>query len=100
MNEKLITTTLGRLRLIGFLEGLSFIVLLFIAMPLKYVLGMPQMVKMVGMAHGVLFLLYILYVIMATIELKWSFKKAFLAFLASLVPFGTFYADVKLFREE
>ncbi len=95
----LLSSTLGRLRIVGFLEGLSFLVLLGIAMPLKYMAGLPEAVRIVGMAHGLLFVLYVLLVIMATIELSWSFKKAVLAFLASLVPFGTFYADKKLFRE-
>lgn len=94
----LLKDTLGRLRIIGFLEGISFLVLLFIAMPLKYMAGQPMAVKITGMAHGLLFVLYILYVLMAKIEYRWSFKKAGLALVASLVPFGTFWADVKLFR--
>jgi integral membrane protein len=95
----LLSSTLGRLRIVGFLEGLSFLVLLGIAMPLKYLAGQPDAVRMVGMAHGLLFVLYVLLVIMTAIERSWSFKKTVLAFLASLVPFGPFYADKKLFRE-
>ncbi|NBB20488.1 DUF3817 domain-containing protein [Runella sp. CRIBMP] len=94
----LLKNTIGRLRIIGFLEGISFLVLLFIAMPLKYIADQPMAVKITGMAHGVLFVLYILYVIMAAVEYSWSIKKSVLAFLASLVPFGTFWADAKLFR--
>ncbi|GAA4351070.1 DUF3817 domain-containing protein [Hymenobacter saemangeumensis] len=94
----LLTTPLGRLRLVGFLEGLSFLVLLGIAMPLKYMLHMPQAVRVVGMAHGVLFVLYVLLLIQNSIEHRWSLGKAALGFLASLVPFGTFYADKKLFQ--
>ena len=94
----LLKNTIGRLRIIGFLEGISFLVLLFIAMPLKYMAGQPMAVKITGMAHGVLFVLYILYVVMATVEYSWSIKKSVLAFAASLVPFGTFWADAKLFR--
>ncbi|WP_428659994.1 DUF3817 domain-containing protein [Runella sp.] len=94
----LLKNTLGRLRIIGFLEGVSFLVLLFIAMPLKYMAGQPLAVKFTGMAHGLLFVLYVLYVVMAKIEYNWSIKKSLLAFVASLVPFGTFWADVKLFR--
>ncbi|WP_400192219.1 DUF3817 domain-containing protein [Hymenobacter sp. B81] len=99
MPAPLLSSSLGRLRVVGFLEGLSFLVLLGIAMPLKYVLGMPEAVRAVGMAHGLLFVLYVLLVIMVTIEFSWSLRKAALAFLASLVPFGTFWADKKLFRE-
>lgn len=100
MKQNLLKTTLGRLRIIGFTEGMSFIILLCIAMPLKYVAGRPEAVKVTGMIHGVLFVLYVLLVIQATIELGWSFKKMVLALLASLIPLGTFYADVKLFRDE
>ena len=98
MLTTLIKTSLGRLRIIAFIEGLSFLILLGIAMPLKYIAGIPQAVRVVGMAHGVLFVLYILLLIQVAIERRWSLKISFLAFLASLVPFGTFYADVKWFR--
>lgn len=99
MLTELLKSSLGRLRIIAFLEGVSFLVLLGIAMPLKYLAGMPQAVKMVGMAHGVLFILYILLLVQVTTERNWSFKKALLAFVASLIPFGTFYADAKWFKE-
>ena len=93
-----IYNTLGRLRLTGILEGLSFIILLVIAMPLKYVAGKPEMVSIVGMAHGVLFILYISFSILAKFEYAWSWKKMFALWVASVVPFGTFYADYKLLR--
>jgi len=93
MLKNLLATHLGRLRITAFVEGWSFLILLFIAMPLKYWAGMPQAVRVVGMAHGVLFVLYVLFVIIVTIQKKWSFKVLFLLFLASLVPFATFYAD-------
>lgn len=96
---RLLSSTLGRLRLIGFLEGLSFLVLLGIAMPLKYLAGQPLAVRHVGMAHGLLFVLYVLLLISATIQYGWSARKAVLGFVASLVPFGTFWADKRLFRE-
>ncbi|KAA9332059.1 DUF3817 domain-containing protein [Hymenobacter busanensis] len=96
---RLLSSSLGRLRVVGFLEGLSFLVLLGIAMPLKYVFGQPEAVRAVGMAHGLLFVLYVLLVIMVAIEYSWSVRKAALAFAASLVPFGTFWAEKKLFRE-
>ena len=93
-----IYNTLGRLRLTGILEGLSFIILLVIAMPLKYLAGKPEMVSIVGMAHGVLFILYILFSVLAKFEYPWSWKKMFALWVASVVPFGTFYADYKLLR--
>jgi integral membrane protein len=95
---ELFKTTIGRLRIIGFVEGVSFIVLLFIAMPLKYVLGMPEMVKKVGMMHGLLFVLYVMAVVIAKVEKDWSFGKMGVALLVSFIPFGTFWADSKLFR--
>ncbi|WP_019946560.1 DUF3817 domain-containing protein [Hymenobacter aerophilus] len=98
--KQLFASPLGRLRLIGFLEGLSFLVLLGIAMPLKYFFGQPSAVRAVGMAHGALFVLYCLLVIGAAVQFSWSWRKTALAFLASIVPFGTFWADMKLFRDD
>ncbi len=100
MLQELFKTTLGRLRVIGFLEGLSFLILLGIAMPLKYLAGMPGAVQVVGMIHGLLFIFYIIYVIQAKIEYNWKWGKTGLAMLASILPFGPFVADAKLFREE
>lgn len=92
-------STITIFRLIAFLEGISFIILLGIAMPLKYYLNKPEAVKITGMAHGVLFVLYIILLLIVHLKLKWTTKKTSLAFLASFIPFGTFYADLKLFRE-
>jgi integral membrane protein len=86
-------TQLGRLKLVAAAEGWSFLILLFVAMPLKYWLGQPEAVRVVGMAHGLLFVLYILLVLQVKIELNWSFRKMLLAFIAAFVPFGTFYAN-------
>ncbi len=69
-------------------------------MPLKYYAAMPQPNKIIGMAHGVLFVLYVLAVIQCKIEYQWSAKKTGLALLASIIPFGTFWADAKLFKKE
>jgi integral membrane protein len=96
---QLAKTQLGRLRIIGFAEGVSFLILLGIAMPLKYLMGLPESVRVTGMVHGLLFVLYVLLVIQVKLERDWSFRKMLLALLASLIPFGTFWADVKLFRE-
>ena len=92
-------TTIAAFRLIALLEGMSFIVLLGIAMPLKYYLNQPESVKIVGMAHGILFILYMIFLLMIHLQLKWEIKKTLLAFIAALLPFGTFYADYKLFRK-
>ena len=95
-----LSETIGRLRLTGILEGLSFIILLAIAMPLKYMAGKPAMVSIVGMAHGVLFVFYIFFTVVAKFQYPWSWKKMFLLWAASIVPFGTFYADYKMLRFE
>ena len=94
----LLTTQIGRLRILAFVEGVSFLILLFVTMPLKYGFGMPEPNKVFGMVHGLLFVLYVLAVIQAKLEWNWSLKKTGLALLASIIPFGTFWADVKLFR--
>ena len=92
-------TGLGRLRLVAILEGVSFLLLL-VAMPLKYLAGQPQAIRPVGMAHGVLFVLYVLLLVQQSIARNWPLRTAALGFLASLVPLGTFWADHKLFQSK
>ena len=94
------STVHGRLRITGFLEGLSFLLLIGIAMPLKYMFNMPLAVKIIGMAHGILFILFILLSTQATIVYRCSVKKMILLWIASFLPFGTFYADYKFLRAE
>jgi integral membrane protein len=95
---RLLQTTLGRLRLIGFCEGVSFLLLLGVAMPLKYLAGRPGAVRVAGMAHGILFLLYVATAIQVTVEYRWPKKTAMLLVAAALLPLGPFYADAKLLR--
>ena len=92
--------SLSFLRLIALLEGISYLVLLGIAMPLKYYFNQPESVKIVGMAHGVLFVLYTLILLLVHVNLKWKMSVTIGAFIASLIPFGTFYADKKWFRNQ
>lgn len=87
----LFTTSLGRFRLVSALEGWSFLILLGIAMPLKYIWQEPWLVQNVGMAHGLLFVLYLLLVLQNKLELGWDWRKTLLAMALSVVPFGTFY---------
>lgn len=82
-------------RVVAFFEGASLLLLLFFAMPMKYYFQEPIFVKTIGMAHGVLFVVYFFLAIMAKIELNWSFKKMGIICLASVVPFGTFYVEKK-----
>ncbi len=91
--------TLSLFLKIGFAEGVSFLILLFIAMPLKYVFGMPMPVRVFGMIHGVLFVGFVVALVKATLEYNWSFKKALIGFLLSFLPFGTFYLDRILKKE-
>lgn len=80
-------------RVTAFLEGVSYILLLFIATPIKYFGDDPQYVKMLGMPHGILFMLYVILAFMLKAENEWfkmNFKKVI---LASIIPFGTFYLD-------
>ncbi len=84
---------------IAFLEGISYLVLLLIAMPLKYFANIPDAVKYVGWVHGVLFVLFCIYLLKVWIGFKWSFGKVVIAFIASLLPFGTFVLDAKLKNE-
>ena len=98
MNE-LLNTPLGRFRILACIEGISFLVLFFITMPLKYLMDMPMPNKIFGMGHGILFIGYVVQVFNMQHAYKWTKAKTFWALIASVVPFGTFYADMKLFRD-
>ncbi|WAC40149.1 DUF3817 domain-containing protein [Pedobacter sp. SL55] len=93
-------SSLHLFRKVALAEGISYIVLLFIAMPLKYWAGLPLAVKYVGWLHGLLFVLYIACLVMAWQERKWSFAKVVVLFIASLLPFVPFYVEKKLKEEE
>jgi integral membrane protein len=90
---------LQMLRVVGFLEGVSFLVLLLVAMPLKYMLAMPIAVRVAGSLHGFLFVLFVAALLRAAIVRKWPLRRSFAAFGASLVPGGTFILDRALKRE-
>lgn len=77
--------------IVGKIEGYSYLVLLFIAMPLKYIFHIPDFIKPVGTCHGVLFVLFVSIILIMLLKTKLSLKNAACAFLLSLVPFGTFY---------
>ena len=99
MKSSLLKSVMGRFRLVALCEGVSFILLLFIAMPLKYLGGMPAPVKYLGWMHGILFVLYMIFLGLVWLQYKWSFKKVVGAFLASIIPFGTFVLDRRLQKE-
>ncbi|MCO4818120.1 MAG: DUF3817 domain-containing protein [Bacteroidetes bacterium] len=85
-------------RVIAFLEGVSYILLLFIATPIKYFGEDPSYVKMLGMPHGLLFIAYIILAMVIRAEQKWDNKKTFIVLIASIIPFGTFYVDKKYLK--
>lgn len=82
-------------RWVSILEGISFLVLLFLAMPLKYFFDYPQMVEVVGMAHGVLFIAYVFGALWMYKPLNWTKKTLLIAMVCSVVPFGPFYIENK-----
>lgn len=84
-------------KITALLEGLSLLLLLFFAMPLKYIWDEPVFVKTIGMAHGVLFIAYIILATMLKFEQNWSWKKYGIVCAASMIPFGTFYIEKKYF---
>ena len=94
------TSSIRLLRRVGILEGISLLVLLFIAMPLKYIWQQPGAVKIVGWMHGALFVLFMLLVLRVYEQKGWPFKRVILAFIAAFLPFGTFVFDKKLKEEE
>jgi len=100
MNYEEKLSTLKRFRIISLVEGISMIVLLLIAMPLKYGFDMPLTVKYVGWAHGILFMLYIVVLIPTSRKLGWTFLKTLMGLVASVLPFGPFLFDRKLKNEE
>ncbi|MFI1743983.1 DUF3817 domain-containing protein [Thalassobellus sediminis] len=85
-------------RIVAFLEGVSYILLLFIATPIKYLLHEPKYVKLLGMPHGILFIGYIILAFMIKSELGWTKKEFWSVLLAAIIPFGTFYIDRKYLK--
>ncbi len=85
-------------RATAILEGISYLALFGITMPLKYWAEILEPNKVVGYAHGVLFIAYVVVAIIFCWERKWSIKRFIVLFLASLLPFGTFYADKKYLK--
>ena len=92
----MLTTPIGRLRLMGLIEGLSYVVLLFIAMPLKYVWGDPTWVRHVGMAHGVLYIAFCFTLFDAMTSEKWTIRQALIPFIAAHIPFGALFIVKRL----
>jgi len=82
-------------KLTSFLEGTSYLLLLFVAVPMKYYGGDESMVKMLGMPHGIFFIAYIGIAFWIKDQMKWDNKTFLIVLVASLIPFGTFYVNRK-----
>ncbi len=96
MEEKNIKKSVKNFGIINSTEGYSYLILLFIAMPLKYIGGIAIATKIVGMIHGILFIAFCLLLAQAAKEAKWSMKESVTFFIASLIPFGTFFTKKKI----
>jgi integral membrane protein len=96
----MLTTSIGRLRTIGLIEGISFLILLGIAMPLKYFAGIPQAVTLAGWLHGLLFITFCIAVTQAHQEANWTRWRTSAVLIAALLPFGPFVIDAGLKRED
>ncbi|RED49473.1 DUF3817 domain-containing protein [Seonamhaeicola aphaedonensis] len=89
---------LNMFKVIAFLEGISYILLLFIATPMKHFADEPQYVKLLGMPHGILFMIYVVLAFVLKPDFNWN-KKAFRGvLLASIIPFGTFFIERKYLK--
>jgi integral membrane protein len=93
-------TAIGRFRVIAVCEGISFLILLSIAMPLKYLADQPQYVLFVGWLHGFLFVMYMISGLNVKTTHKWKMSKTLLAVVVSVIPFGPFILDRKILRNE
>jgi len=96
----MIKNSVKRFGLINSIEGYSYLLLLFIAMPMKYMMDIAVATKIVGSIHGALFIIFMILLVIAWQDAKWSIKESALFFLAALVPFGTFFTKKQIQKYE
>lgn len=96
----MLKTPIGQVRAVGMIEGFSFVVLLGIAMPLKYLWSLPMAVTVVGMIHGILFLVFCGVLMNAKQVTGWGLGRTGGVLVAALLPFGPFVIDGSLRRED
>lgn len=96
---ELLKSALGQFRIISIAEGTSYLILLFIAMPLKYMADIPQAVRIVGSLHGFLFIVFAVGLLRVWVEAEWHIGRVLLAFFVSLIPFGAFGFELSLKKE-
>lgn len=94
------STSVGKVRIVGMIEGISFLLLMGVAMPLKYLAGIPEAVRWIGWIHGILFVLYCLVILAAFAKGRISWGKSVISLVAALFPFGPFLIDRKLAKDE
>jgi len=90
--------TIRQFRILALIEGVSYICCAF-TMPLKYIFDIPEPNYVVGMLHGIVFILYCLWLLILTLRKSWSWPRGILFFIASFIPFGTFYIDSKYLKK-
>ena len=92
----MLQSSLGKLRAVALAEGVSYVLLLGIAMPLKYAFDMPLAVRVVGMLHGILFIALVGQLLRSQLTYRWKTSFSAKVFIASLIPLGAFWMDQKL----
>ena len=97
--KHLFKSHLGRLRVIAWLEGWSLLLLIFVAMPVKYLMDVPEATQAIGMIHGILFVLFITATLIISVVQRWNLGRVFVVMASSFLPFGTFYVDRKILRK-
>lgn len=95
-----VSSSIKQLKFVAIAEGISYLLLLGVTMPLKYLMDMPGPNKLVGYAHGVLFVWYIALVLIVAYRYRWPIMSTLIALAASLFPFATFYVEAKMLRKE
>lgn len=96
----MLKSTIGRFRVISAIEGLSYLLLVFIAMPIKYIGENPYPVKVLGMIHGVLFIIFMISLFESKIKKNWDTGYMFQLFVLSLIPFGAFFIEKRVKSQE
>lgn len=97
--KHLMATRLGQFRVISFSEGVSYLLLLFIAMPLKYMGNNPILVEILGPIHGILFVFFVAQLGRVAVTEPWGIVRTLIAFVASIIPFGAFFLEKSLKKE-
>jgi integral membrane protein len=100
MKRAMTSSAIRQVRVIGIVEGISFLLLLGVAMPLKYLVGLALAVRVVGLAHGVLFLLYLALAVQAFFVARWPMPRLLGVLAAAVFPFGPFLIERRLRREQ